>query len=69
MAKTVFKYSNGDVKIVWQPELVDVSADCLKFFKAKEKPWITPEGLTTEKKIQQVKKCPSGALSYVIESA
>jgi len=68
MAKTVFKYSNGEVKIVWQPELVDVSADCLKFFKAKEKPWIT-EGSTTEKIIQQVKKYPSGALSYVIESA
>ncbi len=67
MAKTVFKYSNGKVKIVWQPELVDVSADCLKFFKAKEKPWITPEGSTTM--IQQVKKYPSGALSYVIESA
>jgi uncharacterized Fe-S cluster protein YjdI len=33
-------------------------------FKPKEKPWITPEGSTTEKIIAQVKKCPSGALSY-----
>jgi uncharacterized Fe-S cluster protein YjdI len=33
-------------------------------FKPKEKPWITPEGSTTEKIIAQVKRCPSGALSY-----
>jgi uncharacterized Fe-S cluster protein YjdI len=33
-------------------------------FKPKEKPWITPKDSTTEKIIAQVKKCPSGALSY-----
>ena len=68
MAKTVFKYSNGEVKIVWQPELLNVSADCLKFFKAKEKPWITPEGSTTEKMIQQVKKMPEWGVSYFINN-
>jgi len=33
-------------------------------FIAKEKPWITPEGATTEKIVAQVIRCPSGALSY-----
>jgi uncharacterized Fe-S cluster protein YjdI len=27
-------------------------------------PWINPLGATTEEIIKQVKKCPSGALSY-----
>ena len=38
-------------------------------FKAKEKPWITPEGSTTEKIIRQVKRCPSGALSHFMNDA
>ena len=70
MAQTTFKYSNGEVTIVWQPQLCKHSGICARglpeVFKPKEKPWITPEGSTTEKIISQVKKCPSGALSYFI---
>jgi uncharacterized Fe-S cluster protein YjdI len=33
-----------------------------------EKPWIAPEGSTTEKIIAQVKRCPSGALSYFMNN-
>jgi len=68
MAPKKIKYSNGEVTIVWQPELCIHSGRCVRglaeVFKPKEKPWITPEGSTTEKIIAQVKKCPSGALSY-----
>lgn len=28
------------------------------------KPWIRPEGASSERIIEQVKKCPSGALSF-----
>lgn len=75
MAQSSFKYSNGEVTIVWQPGRCIHSGNCVRglpeVFKPREKPWITPEDSTTEKIIQQVKKCPSGALSYVyvIESA
>ena len=68
MAQKSFKYSNGEVTTVWQPELCSHSGNCVRglpeVFKSKEKPWITPEGVSTEKIISQVKKCPSGALSY-----
>jgi len=70
MASKKFKYSNGEVTIVWQPELCIHSGRCVRglpeVFKPKEKPWITPEGSTTEKIIAQVKRCPSSALSYFI---
>jgi uncharacterized Fe-S cluster protein YjdI len=33
-------------------------------FNAKENPWIKPENASTQELIEQVKKCPSGALSY-----
>ena len=68
MAQTTFKYSNGEVTIVWQPQLCIHSGNCARglpeVFKPREKPWITPEGAETEKIIEQVKKCPSGALSF-----
>jgi uncharacterized Fe-S cluster protein YjdI len=62
------KYTNGEVTIVWKPDLCVHSALCFKglgeVFDPKKRPWITPEGSTTEKIVAQVKKCPSGALSY-----
>jgi uncharacterized Fe-S cluster protein YjdI len=70
MPQKTFKYSNGEVTIVWKPGLCIHSGNCARglpeVFKPREKPWITPEGSTTEKIIEQVKKCPSGALSYFL---
>lgn len=64
------KYSNGEVTIVWKPDLCIHSTICFKglgeVFDPRKRPWITPEGSTTEKIIAQVKKCPSGALSYYV---
>ena len=62
------KYSNGDVTVVWKPEMCIHSKICWtdlrEVFNPFEKPWIKPEGAETELIIAQVKKCPSGALSY-----
>ena len=72
MARKKFQYSNGEVTIVWQPELCKHSGKCVRglpeVFKPKEKPWITPENSTTEIIIKHVKRCPSGALSYFMNN-
>ena len=64
----VKKYSNGDVTIVWQPNLCTHSANCVKglpdVFNSKAKPWINADGAGTNEIKTQVDKCPSGALSY-----
>jgi uncharacterized Fe-S cluster protein YjdI len=64
------EYSNGEVTIVWQSGKCIHSANCVKnnpdVFKPKEKPWITSEGSTTEKIIETINKCPSGALTYYL---
>jgi uncharacterized Fe-S cluster protein YjdI len=61
------KYTNGDVTIVWQTEKCIHSGICFRglpeVFDPRKRPWITPEGIPSEKIIEQVKKCPSGALS------
>ncbi|MEZ4903045.1 MAG: (4Fe-4S)-binding protein [Spirosomataceae bacterium] len=65
------KYSNGEVTVVWQPHLCSHSAICFKglptVFDPRKRPWVTPEGGTTEEIVAQVKKCPSGALSCQME--
>ena len=62
------KYTNGEVTIVWKPDMCIHSAICFKglgeVFDPKKRPWITPQGASTERIVDQVKKCPSGALSY-----
>ncbi len=64
------KYTNGEVTIVWKPNECIHSTICFKglgeVFDPRKRPWITPEGANTDKIIEQVKKCPSGALSYYL---
>ena len=68
MPKETLNYTNGEITVVWKPNICIHSALCWKglvqVFNPRERPWIKMEGATTEKIIEQVKKCPSGALSY-----
>ena len=62
-------YSNGEVTIIWKPHLCTHASRCWSglpsVFKPGERPWIHPEGSNTQRIIEQVDRCPSGALSYV----
>lgn len=66
------KYEKDGIKVVWKPELCYHSENCTKglpeVFKPKEKPWIQVDGATRERIVNQVKKCPSGALSIESET-
>jgi uncharacterized Fe-S cluster protein YjdI len=72
MPKETLKYTNGEVTVIWKPKTCIHSTLCWKglieVFNPREKPWINMDGASTEKIIEQVKKCPSGALSYFINS-
>ena len=61
-------YSNGEVTIVWKPHVCIHSGICFRglprVFDPRVQPWITPEEATTQQIVDQIKKCPSGALSY-----
>src|SRR5258705_8983634 len=70
MRKETIKYSNGEVTVVWKLKVCIHSTVCWKglieVFNPREKPWIKMDGATTERIIEQVRKCPSGALSYFL---
>lgn len=72
MPKDILHYTNDEVTVVWQPRVCSHSALCFKglkeVFNPRERPWIKMDGATTEKIIEQVSKCPSGALSYYLNA-
>lgn len=66
-------YSNGEVTVVWKPGLCIHSRICWQettglpqVFHPATRPWITPEHADTERIIEQIRKCPSGALSFLL---
>jgi uncharacterized Fe-S cluster protein YjdI len=71
--KTLKKeYSNGEVTVVYQPDLCIHSGVCFKglpmVFQPGTRPWIKMQGADTESIIKQVQKCPSRALSFYMNS-
>lgn len=63
----VKEYSNNDITILWQSKKCIHAGVCVKtlpqVYSPKEVPWVKIENATTEELIDQVSKCPSGALS------
>lgn len=70
MSETIKHYTNDNVTVVWQPGLRKHATKCRKglpeVFDYQKRPWITMEGAETEAIVNQVKQCPSGALSFFI---
>lgn len=69
--KPVLKeYTNDEITVVWQPAKCIHSEKCFhglpEVFNPKARPWINATGATSEKIMEQVRKCPSGALSFFV---
>jgi putative redox protein len=62
-------YANNDVTVAWKPELCRHAARCAtqlpQVFNPAVKPWVNMNGAATHEIIEQVGKCPTGALSIV----
>lgn len=70
MSETIKKYTNGEVTVIWKPDVCIHSRLCWtqlgEVFDPRKRPWINMEGADTARIIDQVSKCPSGALSYYL---
>jgi uncharacterized Fe-S cluster protein YjdI len=66
-------YTKEDLTVIWKPKQCIHSTRCWKglisVFNPQVKPWINMDGASKEAIIEQVKKCPSGALSYELAAA
>ena len=65
-------YTNGEITILWQPALCIHSGICFKglaeVFDPRRKPWIEMGEVATTAIVNQVHKCPSRAISIVVNS-
>ncbi|MEO8173450.1 MAG: (4Fe-4S)-binding protein [Sediminibacterium sp.] len=72
MPKSTLKYTNGEVTVVWKPDTCIHSKICWtelrEVFDPFKRPWVNMDSGTTERIIEQVRKCPSGALSYFMNN-
>ncbi len=70
MKEITKKYTNSEVTVVWKPGICIHSAICFhglpEVFDPRKRPWVEITGAETSKIVEQVKKCPSGALSYFV---
>ena len=70
--EVIKEYSNGELTVVWKPNLCIHAGECVKalpeVYKPDQKPWINVENATTQELKDQIAKCPSGALSYYMNN-
>lgn len=65
------KYSNGEATVIWKPELCIHSGICARglpgVFDPKRRPWVDVSAASTREIVDQVKRCPSAALTVQID--
>ena len=63
---TARTYENGEIRVIWRPELCAHSGVCVRglaeVFRPQRRPWIDLGGAPSERIAAQVEQCPSGAL-------
>ena len=61
-------YENGEIRVIWRPELCAHSGICARglpaVFRPRERPWVDVRGAASERIAAQVDRCPSGALTW-----
>jgi uncharacterized Fe-S cluster protein YjdI len=62
-------YTNGEITVHWDSVRCIHCEACFiglpKVFDPKERPWVRMNVATTAEIVDQVEKCPSGALSII----
>ena len=61
-------YKNDKIAVRYDPKVCIHAGECVRglpsVFDVSKKPWIDVNGAAVDAIIEQVKRCPSGALSY-----
>lgn len=62
------RYSNGEITVIWQPDLCRHSGVCARglaaVFNPLRRPWIELQHADAAAIAAQVERCPSGALGW-----
>jgi uncharacterized Fe-S cluster protein YjdI len=62
------EYRNDKIVVRYDPAICIHAGECVRglpsVFNVAKKPWIDIDGASPETIVDQVKRCPSGALTY-----
>ena len=65
-------YSNDDITVTFEPFKCIHAEKCAhelsEVFRTSVIPWINLDGTETKRIIEQIKRCPSGALKYSLNT-
>ena len=69
MDNSIHKFSKEELTVTFDPKKC-INAECCArelsdVFRTSVIPWIDLDGAPNKRLIEQIKRCPSGALSYV----
>ena len=64
----MLEYKNEKLVVRYDPDVCIHAGDCVRglpsVFDVSKKPWIHVNGASPDEIVEQVKRCPSGALTY-----
>jgi uncharacterized Fe-S cluster protein YjdI len=73
MPKSVQTYSTAEITVTFNPNLCIHSGVCLLglplVFDVGRRRWVQPEHASAEEVAAQIKRCPSGALQFTVNTA
>ena len=65
-------FSNDDITVTFQPRICIHAEKCAQelseVFRTSVIPWINLDGIETKRIIEQINRCPSGALQYSLNT-
>jgi uncharacterized Fe-S cluster protein YjdI len=73
MKDPVQHYTKGGLTVTFDPRVCTHSGNCVRglfdVFDVSKRPWVNLDGATADKVVEQVKRCPSGALQFKFETS
>ncbi|MBK9062582.1 MAG: (4Fe-4S)-binding protein [Acidobacteria bacterium] len=72
MKDPVQHYEKGGLTVTFDPRVCTHSGVCVQglydVFDVSKRPWVNLDGAPAEQVVEQVKRCPSGALHFGLEA-
>lgn len=73
MTDPVQRYTKGDLTVTFDPRVCTHSGNCVRglfdVFDVSKRPWVNLAAAPAEHVVEQVKRCPSGALNFTVAAS
>jgi uncharacterized Fe-S cluster protein YjdI len=73
MKDPVQTYTKGDLAVTFDPRVCTHSGVCVRglydVFDVSKRPWVNLDGAPVARVVEQVERCPSGALKFTREAS